>query len=412
MLRAVLVGLLLAALVPVLVGSPPQATAAERCPAGHIALTFDDGPSALHTPRILDILADRSVHATFFVVGSSVDSRPALVRRAGADGHVVANHTYRHEQLTSLSNDAIVRTVDATDRAIRNAGATPTRLVRPPYGATSSRVRTTLANAGYGHILWTIDPRDWESSASATVRHVLANLRNGSVVLLHDGVRNSSQTVTALPAIIDGARSKGFCFARLDARGRLVADDVPYDWRLAGGPFRDVPPTSTHAEAIDRIAELGITQGCDADHYCPDDPVTRAQMASFLQRALELPPGPVDAYRDVGTGSVHARAIGALGEAGITRGCDPDGLYFCPNECIRRDQMASFLARGFALEPGPVDLFVDVAPTSTHASAIGAVAEVGITRGCSQDGRSYCPGEDVTRAQMASFLIRALDHAG
>jgi hypothetical protein len=176
------------------------------------------------------------------------------------------------------------------------------------------------------------------------------------------------------------------------------------------GPFVDVAGDAIHATAIGRLKDLGVVVGCGDDRYCPAAAVTRAQMASFLQRAFALPPGPTDRFRDVGPSSTHAAAIGAVHEAGITLGCSADGRSYCPNETVPRDQMASFLQRALELPPGPVDGFRDVDPSSTHAAAIGAVHEAGITVGCSADGRSYCPSARVKRDQMASFLIRALDH--
>jgi peptidoglycan LD-endopeptidase LytH len=181
--------------------------------------------------------------------------------------------------------------------------------------------------------------------------------------------------------------------------------------RCRGGEvFHDVPPTSTHGAAIERLNALGVARGCGAYRYCPDQDVNRAQMASFLQRALGLPGGRVDRYRDVAPGSVHAPAIGALAEAGITLGCSDDGRSYCPDEPIRRDQMASFLRRAFELPAGRTDGFRDVDPRSTHAAAIGAVEAAGITRGC-DTGPRYCPSASVSRGQMASFLVRALDRA-
>jgi peptidoglycan/xylan/chitin deacetylase (PgdA/CDA1 family) len=378
---------------------------ATPCRAGYVALTFDDGPSSSHTPRVLDVLAGRQVPATFFVIGSNVDAHPQLVARMTGERHEVANHTYAHERLTGLDDAAIRRTVDRTDRAIRAAGTPAVRLVRPPGGATSPRVQSVLEDAGYGHTTWTIDPQDWRTgTTSATITsRVLANLRPAAVILLHDCSANAPQTIAALPGMITEIRDRGYCFAPLDADGRLV---LPGD----AGPFRDVPSTSTHAVAITRLQELGITQGCGDDRYCPDEDVTRAQMASFLYRALDLPPGRDDLFRDVTPGSPHAAAIGALREAGITLGCSSDGRSYCPNDAIARDQMASLLQRAFELLPGQGDLFIDVQPGSTHAEAIGAVHAAGITRGCTSDGRSYCPSAPVSRAQMASFLIRALDH--
>jgi peptidoglycan/xylan/chitin deacetylase (PgdA/CDA1 family) len=407
-------GVALLVLLLALVAPPPSqqpAEAATACRAGHVALTFDDGPAPTTTPPVLDILARRQVPATFFVVGIRVDARRDLVARMAREGHAVANHTYHHDRLTGLSDAAILRTVDRTHRAIRDAGASPLRLVRPPYGATSSRVRAVLSRGGYAHILWTVDPRDWESSTTHIRSFVLNNLRDGAVILLHDGSRNAPAMIRALPDIIDGARARGYCFTTLDASGRLQRSAVKseIDWREHGGPYRDVPPTSTHADAITRLKALAVTQGCGDGRFCPEDQVTRGQMASFLQRALGLPPGPTDGFRDVAPSSPHAAAIGALHQAGITKGCD-DGRSYCPNDRIRRDQMASLLQRALALPPGPPDRFADVPSTSTHAAAVGAVHQAGITKGCSADGRLFCPAGRVTRAQTASFVVRALDH--
>jgi peptidoglycan/xylan/chitin deacetylase (PgdA/CDA1 family) len=378
--------------------------AVTTCGSGLVALTFDDGPHAGYTAPILDVLATKKVPATFFVLGANVDARPALVRRQGEAGHVVANHTYQHERLTELSDAAIVRTVDRTHTAIEQAGVGPARLVRPPYGATSSRVRQVLTNAGYTQVLWSVDPRDWERGATAIRSGVLNSLHDGAIVLLHDGVANSKETLAALPGVIDGIRSRGYCFATLDARGRLVPPAPP----PPPGPFADVPSTSTHAGSIARLKELGITHGCGDGVYCPGDPVTRAQMATFLTRAFQLPAGRADHFRDVPPDSTHAASIGAAYEAGITRGCGPE--QYCPSRSVTRAQMASFLARALGLPAGPTDVFRDVAPDATHAAAIGAIWVRGITDGCATD--AYCPYQPITRAQMASLLVRALEVEG
>jgi peptidoglycan/xylan/chitin deacetylase (PgdA/CDA1 family) len=384
--------------------------AAAACAAGHVALTFDDGPHATYTAPIIEVLARKEVPATFFVLGAKADAHPALVRRQGAAGHVVANHTYRHERLTSLSDADIVRTVDRTHTAIERAGADPARLVRPPYGASSTRVREVLAGAGYTQVLWTVDSRDWERTASAIRSGVLADVHDGAIVLLHDGVANSGETLAALPGLIDGIRSRGYCFGSLDARGRVAPPAPP----VPPGPFADVPSTSTHATSITTTKALGITQGCGVDRYCPADPVSRAQMASFLTRAFGLPAGPVDVFRDVDPNSTHATSIGSVFGAGITEGCRADGPDYCPLDPVSRAQMASFIARTLELPDGPTDAFVDVAPGSPHAAAIGATQQVGITQGCSTAAgtSTFCPDQPVTRAQMASFLVRALEADG
>ncbi len=167
--------------------------------------------------------------------------------------------------------------------------------------------------------------------------------------------------------------------------------------------FSDVVVGSTHAEDIGLIAEGGITEGFDDGTYRPVAPVKRGQMASFLQRALDLPDGDTSGLSDV-AGNEHEDAIGAIADAGITLGF-PDGT-FRPGDRVRRDQMASFLQRALNLPAGQASQFPDVAGNE-HEDAIGAIVRAAITEGY-QDG-TYRPGNPVSREQMASFLARALE---
>ncbi len=164
---------------------------------------------------------------------------------------------------------------------------------------------------------------------------------------------------------------------------------------------------NVHEGFVEAIAAQGITSGCDQIRYCPRDPVSRGQMASFLARALALPVAGIDWFPDDG-GSVHEDAINRVAEAGITFGIG-DGTYN-PNGEVSRAQMASFLARALGLRAGAEDFFGDD-EGNIHEAAINAIAEEGITLGCNSSGAEYCPGEDVQRDQMASFLGRALNLA-
>ena len=217
------VGALLLALVGAALPTHP-AEAVTPCSRGTVALTFDDGPHGTHTPRVLDILRKRKAKATFFQVGNNVAKHPRITRRAHDEGHRVGNHTLRHEQLTRLSNSAIRDTLRRTNRRITDTGAPKPTLVRPPYGATNSRVRAVISDLGMQQVMWTVDPQDWRSGRSATTirRHVLANLHDGANILLHDGVSNSSSTVAALPGIIDGIRSRGYCIGTLSRKGKVT----------------------------------------------------------------------------------------------------------------------------------------------------------------------------------------------
>ena len=200
-----------------------------RCSAGLVALTFDDGPVAETTPAFLTLLHQRRVPATFFVVGERVRANPSLVRRMARLGFAVGNHSDRHELLTRLGDAAVERSLRRTRRAIREAGVRPAPLARPPYGAIDGRVRGIMAELDLAPVLWTVDPRDWAAkSADQIATSTLAGLRphDPNVVLLHDGVTNAPSTLRALPRIIRGARSRGYCFAALDRHG-VPAPPVP-----------------------------------------------------------------------------------------------------------------------------------------------------------------------------------------
>jgi hypothetical protein len=171
------------------------------------------------------------------------------------------------------------------------------------------------------------------------------------------------------------------------------------------GTFSD-DEGSVHEDSIEAIAEAGITNGCRSNglEYCPQLLVTRAQMATFIMRALDLPASKIDFFID-DDGTQHETAINALAEAGISLGCG--NSEYCGDEPVTRAQMATFLQRALDLQPGDADGFVDD-DGSTHEDAINALAANGISGGCDSDTRLFCPNEKVTRAQMASFLARAL----
>ena len=167
---------------------------------------------------------------------------------------------------------------------------------------------------------------------------------------------------------------------------------------------------SLFADEIVWLAQEGITTGCgDGTNFCPNRPVTRAEMATFLTRALGLKsPLQPAGFADVDPDSVHAPSIEALHAAGITTGCG-DGTNYCPNRPVTRAEMATFLTRALGLESPPQPAgFADVDPDGVHAPSIKALHAAGITTGCG-DGTNYCPNRPVTRAQMAAFLHRARD---
>jgi len=192
----------------------------------------------------------------------------------------------------------------------------------------------------------------------------------------------------------------------------------------APSPFLDVGD-SVHYEDVAYIANIGVTRGCnppDNTLFCPTQSVTRAQMASFLVRALDLPPADRDYFVD-DNGSIHEDDINALAAAGVTRGCNPpkndrfcpgqavsrDQMRFCPGQAVSRDQMAAFLVRGFGYtDPGEGNLFTDD-NGSIFEGDIDRLATAGVTKGCNPPKNDrFCPTQPVTREQMASFLARAI----
>ena len=180
-----------------------------------VYLTFDDGPSRF-TQQVLDILNRYEAKATFFVLGANVVDNPSLVRAAARDGMSIQNHSWDHPDLSTRSNDEIRSQIRRTDNAIRNAGGGNSTCVRPPYGATNARVRAVLADMGKRQLLWTIDTLDWERpGASAIYRRAVEQAGRGSVVLAHDGGGVRTQTVAALPRILENLKDRGYRFGTL-----------------------------------------------------------------------------------------------------------------------------------------------------------------------------------------------------
>lgn len=188
-----------------------------------LALTFDDGPHAQNTPRLLDILKQRGVKATFFVVGQNAAEYPDILKRIVAEGHELANHSYTHPILASLGEAALRDQLDKTHQAVLKATGVAMKVMRPPYGALSEpQRRWTNANFGYRTILWDVDPLDWKfRDANRVETEILARAKSGSIVLSHD-IHKS--TVDAMPSTIDALAAKGFKFVTVS---ELLALDRP-----------------------------------------------------------------------------------------------------------------------------------------------------------------------------------------
>jgi hypothetical protein len=182
-----------------------------------VYLTFDDGPSR-YTPAVLNVLKSYNAKATFFLIGSQIRTREATTRRIAREGHSVQDHTWRHPLLTRLSSTDISSQFTRTNRAIRRQGIVQPVCERPPYGAFNNRVRRVSQTLGMRTVIWSLDTNDWRRpGASSIARRVLRGTSNGSIVLMHDGGGNRSQTVTALKTILRTLKARGYRFETLPA---------------------------------------------------------------------------------------------------------------------------------------------------------------------------------------------------
>lgn len=178
-----------------------------------------------------------------------------------------------------------------------------------------------------------------------------------------------------------------------------------------GVQFDDVAVGSLFYEEIEKLSARGVTLGCGNGNFCPNDPVPREQMAAFIMRARGEfdPPTPASQrFDDVPPENVFYNFIDRLAELGITVGCQVSPPLFCPSDPVKRDQMAAFIIRGlgeFSPPTPPTQRFADVPPSNTFYNFIDRMGALGITQGCG--GGNYCPGLAVTRGQMAAFLVRA-----
>ncbi len=222
------------------------------CRTGSIALTFDDGPTPVSTSRLVRVLLQERVPATFFMNGAKVRRSPHTVRYVDRSGFTIGNHTWSHPELPRLSGRQIRGQVLRTGAELRRLGVDTGPLMRPPYGAINARVAREVRSVGLVPVLWTVDSRDWSGgSARQIARRILAQLRpyQKNIVLQHDGVENSPASVSAVRIVIRAARARGYCFSDLGPRGGVAPyrSVVPPGTPVAPQTASRVPPGSASA---------------------------------------------------------------------------------------------------------------------------------------------------------------------
>jgi peptidoglycan/xylan/chitin deacetylase (PgdA/CDA1 family) len=208
----------------------------------YIALTFDDGPQATLTPKLLDLLAAHQIKATFFVIGQNVAEHPEIVARAAREGHEIGNHSWSHPNLGKMSDDGVRQQLRQTQDAIESATGDKPTLLRPPYGSLTTRQRRWIhVEFGYEIVLWDVDPLDWKRPGPTVVcNRIVKETRAGSIVLSHD---IHPGTIAAMPSTLDQLEAKGFKFVTVSELIRMALPETP----TPAAKKRDIVPTRTTA---------------------------------------------------------------------------------------------------------------------------------------------------------------------
>ncbi|WP_028963559.1 polysaccharide deacetylase family protein [Sulfobacillus thermosulfidooxidans] len=176
-----------------------------------VAITFDDGPSPKYTPLILKTLSQYHAYGTFFVVGSEVKRFPGLVKDIARQGSAIADHGWSHLNLRRVGAQALWNDAAKTAQYVQSLGVPVVPFYRPPYGMVSTALLKTFGEHGYTVVLWSIDTRDWARPGIASIiNKVATQVKPGSIILLHDGGGNRSQTVAALNAILEQLTQMGY----------------------------------------------------------------------------------------------------------------------------------------------------------------------------------------------------------
>ena len=185
-----------------------------------IALSFDDGPHPRLTPRILAILEEYGIKATFFMVGENVGYYTDAARAVAEAGHEIANHTFSHRRFGHMDREDLLREITACEEALSSITETPVRFVRPPEGEMSDAVRQVVGELDYRVILWDVDTRDWaHTPPEAITKHILDTVRAGDIILMHDFIGYNSPTPEALQQVIPALLERGYRFVTV---GELV----------------------------------------------------------------------------------------------------------------------------------------------------------------------------------------------
>ena len=186
-----------------------SAGTAEEAPC--VALTFDDGPNNLYTPRLLEGLKKRNIHATFFLMGKNIEGKEDLVLQMSQDGHLIGNHTYNHVELDKISKEAAKKEILQTNESIWEITGVYPEFLRPPYGVWQKNLDFYVTMFP---VLWDIDTLDWKSKNVDSVLQIISSeVKDGSIILMHDAYESS---VEAALKAVDLLKERGYEFVTVD----------------------------------------------------------------------------------------------------------------------------------------------------------------------------------------------------
>jgi len=275
-----------------------------------VALTFDDGPSAVYTPQILRILVAARASASFEIIGVHGGAYPRILRAENATGMALVNHTWTHIGLAPLAAWRWPAEVDRTSKLLRDVTGHPVRCLRPPYGRSDRAVDTQLRRRGLAELAWDVDPSDYLRPGAAVITlRVLSALHPGAIVIMHDGGGNRAQTVAALPAIIGGIRADGYQIVP------VCAADT--NRQRSGAPVKApaADPRAIRGVSATRLARVRYPPRLAAPGRSgPPMPAPDTTITSCSPRRNALrgaPSGPPHPSRRAGTAGAMSRPVAA-----------------------------------------------------------------------------------------------------
>jgi len=190
----------------------------------HVVLTFDDGPSPIWTPKILDELKNENIKATFFMIGHHVQKYPEIAKRVAAEGHTIGNHGYAHSVMLYYTPAEIEEEIKYTEHVIKEMTGVTTKYFRPPKAWLRRTIKEKVKSMGYETVLWSLNSKDWVSFNHKTIaRYITKNVKNGDILLFHDSGNVASteggsrlQTVKTISLLARMLREKGFKFISIE----------------------------------------------------------------------------------------------------------------------------------------------------------------------------------------------------